>query len=118
MAEIADLMRSNLLEVFGERDAERRRAVIARTYDPDVVFADPDEVVTGRDALDAKAQRLLDDSPGFVFSPVGHVHVTHDLGYLAWTFGPEGEPPVVRGADIAIVRDGMIASIYTLLLSV
>jgi hypothetical protein len=116
MAEIEDLMRANLLEVFGERDADRRRAAIERTYHEDVVFSDPDEVVSGREALDAKAQWLLDRSPGFVFSPGGKTYVNHDLGYLAWNFGPEGEPPVVRGVDIALVRDGLIASIYTLLL--
>ena len=116
MAEIADLMRANLLEVFGERDSDRRRAAIARTYHADVTFSDPDEVITGRDALDAKAQRLLDESPDFVFSPGGQTYVNHDLGYLAWNFGPEGQAPVVRGVDIALVRDGLIASVYTLLL--
>jgi hypothetical protein len=35
MAEIAELMRANLLEVFGERDGERRRAAIARIHQPD-----------------------------------------------------------------------------------
>jgi hypothetical protein len=117
MADIADLMRANLLEVFNERDAERRRSAIAGTYAPDIRFSDPEETVTGHDALDAKAQRLLDEAPGFVFSPAGPVQVNHDLGYLAWNFGPDGAPPVVRGVDIALVEDGRIARIYTLLLA-
>lgn len=117
MADIEELMRANLLEVFGERDGERRRAAIARTYTDDVRFLDPDEVVTGPDALDAKAQRLLDEAPGFVFRPAGAVHVVHDLGHLPWEFGPEGQPPVVRGVDVALVRDGRIASVYTFLLT-
>jgi hypothetical protein len=117
MAEIADLMRANLLEVFAERDPERRRSAIARTYHPDVTFTDPDEAVIGHDAVDAKAQRILDGAPDFVFAPDGPVRVSGDLGYLAWGFGPEGEPPAVRGVDIALVRDGLIARIYTLLLN-
>lgn len=117
MAEVADLMNANLLEVFGERDVDRRREAIARTYSPDVRFVDPDEIVVGHDALDAKAQRILDGAAGFVFSPAGPVYVNHDLGYLAWNFGPEGEPPAVRGVDIALVQGGLIGSIYTLLLA-
>jgi hypothetical protein len=117
MPEIPDLMRANLLEVFGERDPDRRRAAIERTYTTDVVFSDPDEVVTGHEALGAKAQRILDGAPGFVFSPGGQILVNHDLGYLAWNFGPEGEPPAVRGVDIALVRDGLIAAVYTLLMN-
>ena len=113
---IEELMHANLLEVFGERDPQRRRAAIERTYVPDVVFTDPEETVVGRQALDEKAQRLLDESPGFVFSPGGPVHVVQDLGYLAWQFGPEGEEPVVRGADIAIVEKGLITDVYTMLL--
>ena len=117
MVDIADLMRANLLEVFGERDPQRRRAAIERIYRPDVTFSDPDGVVRGRDALDAKAQRILDESPGFVFSAAGPVRIVQDLGYLAWGFGPQGADPVVRGADIALIRDGAIASVYTMLLS-
>lgn len=82
-----------------------------------MTFADPEDIVTGRDALDAKAGRLLDESPGLVFSAAGPVRVNHDLGYLAWNLGPEGQPPVVRGLDIALVKGGLISSLYTLLLN-
>ena len=44
-------------------------------------------------ALAAKAQQILDSSPGFVFSAAGPVRVNHDLGYLAWHFGPRGSRP-------------------------
>jgi len=39
------------------------------------------------------------------------------MGYLAWNLGPEGQPPVVRGLDACFVRDGRIATVYTILLS-
>jgi hypothetical protein len=117
VTDIPELMRSNLLDVFNERDAGRRRAAIARTYAPDVTFSDPEETITGHEALDAKAGKLLDESPEFVFRPGGPVRVNHDLGYLAWELGPAGAPPVVRGVDIALVADGVIARLYTLLLT-
>lgn len=116
MPEIEALMRANLLDVFGERDPERRRAAIARTYAADVKFSDPDEVIVGHDALDAKAQALLDQAPAFVFSPAGPVYVNQDMGYLAWNLGPEGADPVVRGVDIALTENGLITSLYTVLL--
>ena len=110
------LGRANVGAVFNERDAGRRRAAIAETYAPDVAFSDPEETVTGHEALDAKAQAILDQSPGFVFTPAGEIHVVGDLGYLAWNLGPEGDPPVARGVDIALVENGVIARLYTLLL--
>src|SRR5689334_1241798 len=112
---VVDLMHANLLEVFAERDPERRWAAIERTYTDDVVFLDPDEVVQGRPALTEKAQRILDDAPGLVFAPAGPVHANHDLAYQAWTFGPDGAAPVVTGTDVALVRDGRISRIYTFL---
>jgi len=115
--QIEQLMRANLLEVFGESDPQRRRAAIERTYTDDVVFLDPDEIVEGYDALDEKAGKLLAGAPGFVFSPAGPVYVNHDMGYLAWNLGPEGQPPVVRGVDTCFIRDGRIAKVYTLLLT-
>lgn len=115
MATIEELMRANLLDVFNERDPDRRREAIRRTYVSRVQFADDDGLVTGHASLNAKAQSILDGAPGFVFSADGPVRVNHDLGYLAWNFGPEGAPPVVKGIDVALVQDGLIATVYTLL---
>ena len=108
-------MHANLFDVFGERDAAKRRAVIARIYTDDVQFLDPEEVVQGHAALDAKAQRLLDGAPDFVFAASGPIYENHDMGYLAWTFGPAGKPPVVSGVDVCFVVDGRIAKVYTVL---
>jgi hypothetical protein len=115
MTQIETLMHANLFEVFGERDAERRRAAIARTYAEDVQFVDPEGTVVGHEALDAKAQQLLEMAPDFVFSAAGPVHELQDLGYLAWNLGPEGQPPVAKGMDIGFVVDGRIAKMYTIL---
>lgn len=115
--DVEALMNANLLDVFAERDRERRRAAIARTYAPDVAFNDPEGAVVGHDAVDAKVQALLDGAPDFVFAPTGPVCVNHDIGHLAWGFGPEGQPPVVQGFDIAVVADGRIAKLYTMLVA-
>ena len=118
MAEkIRDVMHANLFDVFNERDPERRMAAIARTDTDDVVFSDPDEIVTGREALNTKAHKLLDKAPGFVFTAAGPIYENHDLGYPAWHFGPQGQPPVVSGMVIALVKEGRIATLYTLLTS-
>lgn len=112
---IAELMEATLHGVFGERDDAKRAAKAAEIYSEEIVFADPEGVVTGRDALIAKAKALLDGAPDFVFTEDGPVLQAQDLGHLAWTFGPPGAPPVARGIDIAIVEDGQIVSLHTLL---
>ncbi|MEU0789936.1 nuclear transport factor 2 family protein [Amycolatopsis sp. NPDC005961] len=116
MATVAELMEANLLGVFNERDDERRAKAIAATYAADVVFVDPEGSATGHEELNAKAKGLLDQSPGFVFAAAGPVLVNHDLGHLAWELGPAGGPPVVRGIDVALVEDGLIKKLYTMLL--
>lgn len=51
MPEATELLHSNLLEVFGERDRDRRWAAIGRTYREDVTFTDPDGDFVGWQAL-------------------------------------------------------------------
>ena len=63
MPEVTELLHSNLYEVFGERDPERRWAAIGRTYTEDVTFTDPDGEVTGWQALNDRAQELLIGPP-------------------------------------------------------
>jgi hypothetical protein len=111
---VAGLMHRNLLGVFNERDPARRSEAIAATYAEDVVFHDPEGSVTGRAAVDAKAQALLDRAPGFVFAPRGRLYESAgSLGALAWQFGPPGGAPVATGMDIALVSDGLIATLHT-----
>jgi SnoaL-like domain len=112
---VAELMRANLHDVFGERDDERRQAAIAQTYTDDVVFSDPDGSVSGHAALDQKARSLLASSPGFVFAEDSPVYSGGASGCLAWQFGPEGQPSVVRGVDFATIRDGRISAVQTLI---
>ncbi len=53
--------------------------------------------------------------PDLVFTVAGPVHVLRDLGYLAFTYGVPQRPPASTGYDVALVRDGRIAVLYTLL---
>jgi len=110
---VADLMRRNLLDVFNERDPERRNAAIALTYDQDVVWHEPDRVIRGREALVQRATELLAETPGWVFRPDGPVSVNDDLGHLGFQYGPAGQPPVLTGMDIARCKDGVIMELYT-----
>jgi hypothetical protein len=108
------LLRRNLHEVFGERDATRRRRTIHEIIGADIVFYDPHGKNTGRDALDAAAAALQASFPDFVFAEI-MVQGLEETGRLHWGFGPPGAPPKVTGLDVIVVRDGMIAALYTFL---
>ena len=114
-ARIRELLLENLFAVFNVRDPERRLEAIRRNYTEDVVWTDPDGTTRGQEQLNEQAQRLLDRMPGFVFRAAGPVHVSRDLGLLAFIVGPPEQPPAVSGIDVALVRDGRIAVLHTLL---
>ena len=117
MRDAKELLHSNLHEVFAERDPERRRAAIERTYTEDVTFIDPDREVAGRQALSDQAQKLLDGAPAdFVFEEDGPRYVGTDTAALAWRVGPPGNP-VARGIDILTIRDGRVSVLRTLIAS-
>jgi hypothetical protein len=115
MPEAKELLHSNLHEVFSERDPDRRRAAIERTYAEDVTFIDPGGEFAGRQALNDQAQKLLDDIPAdFVLEEDGPRYVGADIAALAWRLGPPSNP-VTRGIDILTIRDGRVSVLRTLL---
>lgn len=116
MPDAKELLHSNLHEVFSERDPERRRAAIERTYTEDVTFIDPEGEFVGRQALSDQAQKLLDGvEAGFVFEEDGPRYVGTDTAALAWRLGPPGSP-VARGVDILTIRDGRVSVVRTLIM--
>ena len=109
---IENLITRNLLEVFGERDAEKRRSAIAELWAYDGVFADPHGRYVGHTELNEAVSQLHARFPGFVFRPTGAPQSFYDVGRLAWGHGPVGELPKVTGLDVITVRDGRIVTLY------
>lgn len=113
---IAELMHANLLEVFNQRDHELRRAAIAHTYADDIRWTEDDGITIGHEALNAKAIELQARLGDLQFIAAGPTYQTLGLGYLAFQLvEPGGNTPVSSGFDVAIVRDGLIAQLYTVL---
>ena len=113
---IRELMLDNLFAVFNVRDPERRMEAIEHNYTKDVTWTDPDGTTQGRQAMNDQAQKLIDRSPDFVFSAAGPVLLSRDLGLLAFNLGVPEQPPAVSGIDVALVRDGRVAVLHTLLI--
>ncbi|WP_218004196.1 nuclear transport factor 2 family protein, partial [Nocardia araoensis] len=111
----AELMRSNLLEVFNEPDVDRRAAVIATTYSEDVVWHELDRIIHGRKELERHAAELRAENPDWVFQTAGPASELDDIGHLGFRYGPPDQPPVVSGMDIARTRDGVIIELYTII---
>ena len=82
---------------------------------PDSAPTDPARIRELHEAMNEQAQKLLDRMPDFVFSAAGPVHVSRDLGLLNFNLGVPEQPPAVSGIDVALVRDGRIAVLHTLL---
>jgi len=107
-------MKRNLHEVFGERDAKKRREAIVDLWTEDCVFIDHDGKVSGHDALDRAVAVLHERMPGYVFNELRPADLLHDSGRLAWSYGRPGEAPV-KGVDVVLARDGRIALLLTFL---
>lgn len=115
MRTVPELLTASLHQVFGNRDADQRAAVIEEIYAEDVEFTDPDGTSRGRSELSAKVTELVDNMPAeFRFVEAGPRYVGTDRGALAWELGPQGAP-VARGVDVVTVEDGRITSLVTLL---
>ena len=111
---IATLMKRNLHEVFGERDAKKRREAIVDLWTEDCVFIDHSGKVSGHDELDRAVAVLHERMPGYVFNELGPVNLLPDSGRLAWSYGRPGQEPV-KGIDVVLVRDGRISVLLTFL---
>ena len=113
---IPELMHANLFDVFNQRDHALRRAAIGRIYAEDVRWTEDDSVFVGHDELDARAVELQAMLGDLQFVAAGPAHQALGLGYLPFHLVKSGEnTPQVSGFDVAIVRDGLIAQLYTVL---
>ena len=110
------LAKQNLLGIFNERDSAKRLTQMRATYDEDIAFYDPDNLIKGFDAINEFVSQLLDSNPEWDFRPHGNVWVNCDLLMLEWEFGPADQPAPVRGNDVMFVNgEGNVAKMYTMI---
>ena len=111
---IETLIKRNLHEVFGERDAKKRREAIAQLWTEDCVFIDHSGKTRGYDELDRAVAVLHERLPGYVLRQLRPVDLLHESGRLAWSYGRPGQEPI-KGVDVVLVRDGRICLMLTFL---
>jgi len=111
---VKDLMRQNLLGVFSERDAVKRRSRIAKIWDTKGIFIDPEGRYVGHTAINDAAEQLQHRFPDFAFSELADGDAYSGVGRLRWGFGPPSEPRKLTGMDVLVASDDRrITAIYT-----
>jgi SnoaL-like domain len=111
---VKDLMKQNLLGVFSERDAVKRRSLIVKIWDAKAVFIDPEGRYVGHTAINGAVEKLQHRFPDFAFSVLAAGDANSGVGRLPWGFGPLGEPRKITGIDVLVASDdGRITALYT-----
>jgi hypothetical protein len=109
---ISILLRRNL-DVFGENDPVRRRAIIDEIFTEDCVLYDPNNgIYRGRDEIDRIAGAIKATHPDFQYQPIAEPDVSGDGGRIRWVSGRPGEAPAYAGTDFIVAREGRIAAVY------
>jgi hypothetical protein len=110
------LMKQNLLGVFSERDAEKRRSLIEKIWDTQGIFIDPHGRYVGHTAINDAAEQVQRRFPDFAFSELADGDAYSGVGRLPWGFGPPGEPRKMTGIDVLVASDDRrITALYTFL---
>ena len=111
---VKDLMKQNLLGVFSERDAVKRRSLIAKIWDSKGIFIDPEGRWVGHTAINDSAEQLQRKFPDFAFSVLADGDAYSGVGRLRWGFGPPSEPRKMTGIDVLVAsEDRRITALYT-----
>lgn len=105
MNNVTDVI-DRLIAMWNETDAERRRALIARTWMEDATFLDPVAQGEGPAGIDAIIRGVQERFPGHRLRRTGDPDAHHDRVRFCWELAPEGGAPVVRGTDFAVVGNG------------
>ncbi|AMO93114.1 hypothetical protein CFter6_0383 [Collimonas fungivorans] len=109
---VNELLRRNLLAIFGERNAAARMTELETIWLPEGTFVDPDGRYVGLNAINRRIEELQAKFPAFDFVERGPVEAMHGVGRLAWGYGPEDNRNAVTGVDIAVTRDGRLLELY------
>jgi hypothetical protein len=99
------------IDMWNETDAERRRALIVRTWTPTGAYVDPLMEAAGPEQISAMVEGVQARFPEARFSRTSDVDAHHDRLRFSWSLGPAGGAPIVGGLDVGVVAGGKLETI-------
>jgi len=110
------MMENNLNHVWNERDSIIRTEAIKQIYAEQANLYHVGHQVTGTVAINESVTTTLQNlPPNFIFTQLKPVIINNSIGRLIWGAGPQGQPHVATGMDIAHFENGKIKSLYVFL---
>jgi len=99
------------IELWNERNATRRREMLATNWKENATYVDPVMNGDGHRGIDALIEGVQKRFPDFRFSLLGKVDGHGNHMRFSWGLGPQGADSPIKGTDVAVIADGQILSI-------
>jgi hypothetical protein len=101
------------IAAWNERDAKRRRALVAKAWSEDGLYIDAHRRGDGHHGIDTMLQTTQERFPGYQLRLVSGIEAHNGYVRFSWSAGGTPEAPLyLGGTDFAIVgRDGRFQSV-------
>jgi len=94
------------LKAWSERDAKRRRDLVAQTLTEDGTYMDRAREGRGHDGIDAMIAKVQAQFPGYSLNLASGIEAHHDYVRFSWVGGGTAEAPLYfKGTDFAVIAD-------------
>jgi hypothetical protein len=100
------------LEIWNERDGDKRRALIAALWAADASFRDPIAAADGIAGVDQVIEGVQNRFPDFRFRQIGKADGFGDYVRLSWGLGPDGAADApIKGTDFGLIEQGRLKDV-------
>lgn len=98
--------------VWNETDADRRRELIAETWDERCRYADPVADVAGHHGIETMVSGFHEQFSGLTFVRIGAIEAHQDRLRFTWNLMPLDGERIAAGTDVAVLSpDGRLADV-------
>jgi hypothetical protein len=101
------------LAVWNERDARKRRDLVAKTWTEDGTYVDAARNGQGHDKIDEMIATAQSHFPGYRLNLASGIEAHNDCVRFSWAAGGTADAPLfIKGTDCAILStDGRLKSV-------
>ena len=107
----AKTIATRYIELWNERDPQRRRQLLATHWADNASYVDPLMAGDGHDGIDALVTGVQQRFPDFRFALIGEPNGYGDHIRFSWGLGPDGADSPIKGTDFAMLNAGRIQRI-------